>query len=76
MTTYSRKAYEATAKILKEADKAIILEADRINPGQLHDQIVDSFIELFEADNPRFDRDRFVDACLMPARFLDTLGEE
>lgn len=46
----SRKNYEAIAKILKEA--------------KYRDNIIDDLADYFEDDNPNFNRDRFIAACL------------
>jgi hypothetical protein len=54
----SRKHYIEVARILREAR-----EAGEIRVETLHLLMAD-FIELFQADNPRFDQDRFERACL------------
>jgi hypothetical protein len=52
----TRKDYVSTAKILK--NYALLLgQAD-------YEDLVDEFAEMFEADNPNFDTNKFFDACL------------
>ena len=51
----TRKDYVETAKILN-------LFADNIDPHVFQDLIFE-FSEWFSADNPRFDENKFFDAC-------------
>ena len=52
----TRKDYVSTAKILK--NYALLL-------GQSdYEDLVDEFAEMFEADNPNFDTNKFFDACI------------
>lgn len=50
----TRKDYIATANILKEFSVEMLSDA--------HRDLVDAFADLMQADNPRFDRTRFLDA--------------
>ncbi len=51
----TRKDYVSTAKILN--NYALLL-------GQSdYEDLVDEFSEMFEADNPNFDTNKFFDAC-------------
>jgi hypothetical protein len=51
----TRKDYVATAEILSNY-------ALDLGQGAFED-LVNDFAELFESDNPRFDTDRFIEAC-------------
>jgi hypothetical protein len=51
----TRKDYVATAEILSRYG----LE---LGQGSFED-LINDFAEMFEADNPRFDADKFFDAC-------------
>jgi hypothetical protein len=51
----TRKDYVATAEILNKFSQ-------RIDPHEF-DDLVFEFSEMFLADNPRFDEDRFWKAC-------------
>ena len=51
----TRKDYVATAEIINSY-------ADEIKLGVLED-LVNDFIEMFAADNERFDSDRFWEEC-------------
>jgi hypothetical protein len=51
----SRKDYNSTAEILFGIKYAVSPE--------IHLHLVDSFIEIFSTDNPRFDAERFRNAC-------------
>jgi len=51
----TRKDYVETAKILNQF-------ADRIDSHDFEDLIFE-FSEWFSADNPRFDENKFYDAC-------------
>jgi hypothetical protein len=52
----TRKDYVATAQILSNYH-------NHFDVGTFAD-IVNDFGDMFENDNPRFDHDRFVEACL------------
>ena len=52
----TRKDYVSTAKILQ--NYALLL-----GQGDYED-LVDEFAEMFEADNPNFDTNKFFDACI------------
>lgn len=53
----NKKDYEAIAKIIKnsyfEEDPSIVNK----------DRLVEGFSDYFERSNPRFDRDKFYEAC-------------
>lgn len=66
MPKYSRRHYEDVAKIMLynlNQSKAARIKEDK--EGQLHRSLVTTmcFVDMFEADNPQFDRDRFLKAC-------------
>jgi hypothetical protein len=52
----TRKDYVATAKILADLKYSI-------NNNLIFEDLVDSFSEMFEVDNERFDNVRFFNAC-------------
>ena len=52
----TRKDYVSTANILSNY-------ALELGQGAFED-LVDEFAEMFEADNPNFDTNKFSDACL------------
>lgn len=49
----TKKDYQKAAKIIK---------GRAIKPKQ-HSEMVDTFVEFFKNDNPRFDEERFIFAC-------------
>jgi hypothetical protein len=51
----TRKDYISTAEILNK-------NADELGSNLL-DKLTNDFIEMFASDNPRFDFDRFWEAC-------------
>ena len=57
----TRKDYVQVAKIINNyfdlAD-----DYDGLN-ANVHDFLIEPFIEFFEKDNPRFDKDKFCEAC-------------
>jgi hypothetical protein len=52
----ARKHYERTAGVIRRAS-----DADTV--GDAVEAVIVGMAETFAADNPRFDRDRFYDAC-------------
>ena len=52
----TRKDYVATAKILNQFAESI--------DSHVFQDLVFEFSEWFSADNPRFDEDKFWDACV------------
>jgi hypothetical protein len=69
MATFSKRHYEAIAKAMREAHVA---RDDEIEAGWLRDageanivlcDTIEILADMFGADNPRFDRGRFVKAC-------------
>lgn len=53
---FTRKYYEAIAEVVKG-------EANPAYGSCVTRTLVDRFADLFEKDDPRFDRDRFLAAC-------------
>ena len=57
----TRKDYVATAKIINEYfDKADPHEGLNAN---IHDFLIEPFIEMFEKDNPNLNAEKFWEAC-------------
>lgn len=61
----TRKDYVETAKILNNF-------VDVIDKNDF-DELVFEFSEWFTSDNPRFDEQKFYDACIDSQEFLATL---
>ena len=61
----TRKDYVETAKILNNF-------VDVIDKNDF-DELVFQFSEWFASDNPRFDEQKFYDACIESQEFLATL---
>lgn len=61
----TRKDYIETAKILNKF-------SNTIDSGDFQDLIFE-FSEWFSEDNPRFDEQKFFDACMDSQEFLATL---
>ena len=61
----TRKDYVETAKILNNF-------VDVIDKNDF-DDLVFQFSEWFASDNPRFDEQKFYDACIESQEFLTTL---
>ncbi len=61
----TRKDYIETAKILNKF-------SDNIDSHDF-DNLIFEFSEWFASDNPRFDEQKFYDACVDDAKFLATL---
>lgn len=57
----TRKDYVSTAEILNTHRDSIMALGD--DGGEVFQNLVLSFIEMFEADNERFMADKFDDAC-------------
>lgn len=65
MSRYSKRTYELVSDVLGAA----IAEEVRVNKGQItkevtqvFDELTERFAYVFEGDNSRFDRNRFIDA--------------
>ena len=59
--TMTRRDYVAAAKIINDYfNKAD--QHDGLN-ANVHDFLINPFIEFFAKDNPRFDKDKFWEAC-------------
>ena len=54
---FSRRHYEAVAEVMRGIPHAAI------TPDYVWCTILDALIDLFEADNPRFDRAKFQEEC-------------
>ena len=52
----SRKDYEAISRIIQGITTAPDLVID-------HQELVERLAEYFAGDNPRFDKERFIEAC-------------
>ena len=66
MARYSKRHYEDVAKIIrKQAHPDAVYTYDDVKMGQqmMVETMVNEFVNLFKADNPRFDVDRFTTAC-------------
>jgi hypothetical protein len=61
----SRKHYERAAEIVRE-----LRASDDATARDNACRVVDAFVELFSADNPRFDQGRFRAACRVES-FID-----
>jgi len=61
----TRKDYIETAKILQKF-------SIKIDSGDIQDLIFE-FSQWFASDNPRFDEQKFFDACMDSQEFLATL---
>lgn len=59
---FTRKHYEAVAEIIKERSKHYA-DMGRYGCANGAGSVGDKLADLFEKDNPRFDRDRFLAAC-------------
>ena len=57
----TRKDYVEVADILN-----LLFSIDYVKEGK-EDFVIGLFAEMFQRDNARFDRNRFVDACLKEA---------
>ena len=57
----TRKDYVEVAEILN-----LLFSIDYVKEGK-EDFVIGLFAEMFQRDNARFDRNRFVDACLKEA---------
>ena len=57
----SRKTYQEVADILN-----LLFSIDYVKEGK-EEFVIGMFAEMFQRDNDRFDRSRFVDACLKEA---------
>jgi len=62
MATYTRKAYRDVAAIIARAYDAPVT-TDYCVQAEFCDYLTVQFAELFAADTPRFDRERFIEAC-------------
>jgi hypothetical protein len=49
----TRKDYVSVAKILNDAINGVL---------DSEEEVIQAFVEMFEADNPNFDADKFVEA--------------
>lgn len=62
MSRYTRQHYEDIARWLKES-RAWALQLDSSHARAVMASTIGTFADEFAADNPLFDRDRFLAAC-------------
>lgn len=62
---WSKQTYEMVARVLKQCDKQIYDE--EVAPCDVWLRVWLDFANIFEADNPRFDRTRFIKASIYDA---------
>lgn len=58
----TRKDYKALAEILKDSYPAT-MPKDLAEYQQWHKALTENFADMLQADNPRFDRAKFMSAC-------------
>jgi hypothetical protein len=63
MSKYSRKDYARCAALISNLDVLA------------RDANIQKYIEIFSRDNPRFSRDKFVDACVPPVIEVTAAGK-
>lgn len=65
MAKFSKIDYVSTARAIDQtwADLANDSRWSHRNVVEIMSAVVTAFADMYEADNPRFDRRRFVDAC-------------
>jgi len=68
----TKKDYEAVARTLARFSN---LQA-QVEVGAATAAIADSLANIFKLDNPRFNRDRFLAACDIPARYFENPKQE
>ncbi len=59
-TAFQRRHYQAVADVLATAN--VTAQSNLFATGLIH-ELRDRFADMFQADNPRFVRSRFEDAC-------------
>lgn len=59
---FTRKHYKAIAKIT-DSKTCVQILSDNPFDYLLKNQVIDALADMFEEDNPRFDRDKFIKAC-------------
>lgn len=59
MATFSKRHYEAIANVLCTEAQSLTMTDELMQWRRM----VDSFGDKLALDNPRFDRDRFLEAC-------------
>lgn len=64
MSAFSKRHYEAVARIIRAnlQDPASMFSPEDYSNGGVQ-MVAEDFAVLFHADNPRFDRARFLKAC-------------
>ncbi len=66
MAKFSKQDYVGIAKVIDTTWSKLFAEAHTSHHWQVKydmDAVVTAFADMFQADNPRFDRERFVMAC-------------
>ena len=60
---YSKRHYEDMAAMIRDLRPDMGFDLYTRGERAAYDAIANRLIELFKADNPRFDADRFEEAC-------------
>ena len=65
MTTFSQRHYIAVAKELRDALASVqwMHESKHAGAKDMHHIVVQYLTSIFVEDNPRFDMDKFINAC-------------
>ena len=58
----SKKDYQAIARAIHEA-RGLTATAEKLDPGSGINRVAHLLADVLAAENPRFDRARFVEAC-------------
>lgn len=64
MSKYAKRHYTDVARIISETREAARLNYAHPAANQAIGEMTRKFLDLFGADNPAFNADKFVDACL------------
>lgn len=60
MAMFQKRHYEAVAQLFKDRTPNRYVNDDA---HAHHDSLIEKFADMFERDNPQFQRDRFFEAC-------------
>jgi hypothetical protein len=68
MTKFSKRHYEAIAEVLGDGFPSEVVRTGKYRTKKkflAYDakQLVDRFSMMFKRDNPKFNREKFIDAC-------------
>lgn len=64
MATFTKQNYEAVARVLKGARPSLVADVERQEAQMAQwENTVLAFLNMFQQDNPAFDRGRFMKAC-------------